>query len=90
MPDSRMAMPENHNDTQPVSGPTERRLTPTMRRHLRELAEIGPEAAWGPESSGEWRCAEALERRGLLQRNVSRGSRPFALTSEGYAIGQRS
>lgn len=62
-------------------------LSPTMRRHLAELAAIGREAAWGPESSGEWRCAEALERRGLLQRNVSRGSRPFSLTRDGYEAG---
>lgn len=62
-------------------------LTPTMRRHLRELAELGPEAGWGPQSSGEWRCAEGLERRGLLDRNVSRGYKPFGLTKFGFEVG---
>lgn len=64
-------------------------LTPTMEHHLREMAAVGPECAWGPESSGLWRCAEALVDRGLLRRNVSRGSRPFTLTPKGYEVGQR-
>jgi hypothetical protein len=63
-------------------------LSPTMRRHLRELADIGPEAAWGPASVGEWRCAEALERRGLVTRNP-RGPRPFVITPKGYEVGRR-
>lgn len=62
-------------------------LTPTMRRHLRELASYGRDAGWGPESPGEWRCAEALERRGLLRRNVSRGAgRPFSFTETGWRV----
>ena len=64
-------------------------LTPAMERNLRELAEYGREAGWGPESSGEWRCAEALARRGLLKRNVSEGYKPFSFTDEGYAVARR-
>lgn len=63
-------------------------LTPTMRKNLEELAEIADrnygDAFWGPETPGEWRCAEALERRGYLKRHVSGGGRPFELTPEGY------
>lgn len=62
------------------------RLSRTMERHLRELAALGPEAGWGPVNAGEWRCAEALERRGLLRRNVSQGMRPFSFTPEGYEV----
>jgi hypothetical protein len=63
-------------------------LTPTMKHRLREMAGVGPECAWGPESPGLWRCAEALVDRGLLQRNVGRGGRPFSLTAKGYEVGR--
>ena len=64
------------------------RLTSTMKRHLRELADIGPEAGWGPGSPGEWRCAEALARRGLLKRNASKNYKAFSITAEGYEVGR--
>lgn len=68
------------------------KLSAAMRSNLAELAQIADtnygEASWGPESPGEWRCAEALERRGLLRRNVSRGRRPFSLTPEGLEAGR--
>lgn len=61
------------------------RLTAAQRRHLSELKEIAArnhgEAYWYPNSAGEWRCAEALSRRGLLERHF----RPhaFAVTAAG-------
>jgi len=65
---------------------TEITLTSAMRRHLSELVEIANahgEAFWHPESAGEWRCAEAMVRRGLLSRQVERGKQPFVLTRAG-------
>jgi len=61
-------------------------LTGAMRRHLSELAGVANpdgEAFWRPENAGEWRCAEAMERRGLLSRQIKRGQQPFALTRAG-------
>jgi len=56
-----------------------------------ELARIAEanhgEAAWHPESPGEWRCAEALVRRGLLSRQAQRGRKPFTLTAHGMEVG---
>ena len=60
-------------------------LTPAMRKHLSELASVAKngEAFWRPETAGEWRCAEAMKRRGLLARQIKRGQQPFALTKAG-------
>lgn len=61
----------------------EQRLTPAQVKHLGELVEIADaghgEAHWQPSTPGEWRCAEALARRGFLSLNVS-GWRRFSLT----------
>lgn len=69
----------------------ERPLSAAMRSHLTALAAIAEgnygEAYWWPETSGEWRCAEALVRRGLLRSNPNRGQQPFALTKKGYDVG---
>lgn len=61
-------------------------LTAAMRRHLAELASVANshgEAGWHPETPGEWRCAEALVRRGLLSRQAKRGEQPFRITRAG-------
>jgi hypothetical protein len=65
------------------------RLTSAQKRHLLELLTIYESrgsAAWGPESPGEWSCARALERKGLLSRNVSRGHLPYTLTERGREV----
>lgn len=54
-----------------------------MRRHIAELeaiarGSIDRVAFWTPAGSGEWRCAAALERRGLIQREASRGGHAYS------------
>lgn len=66
-----------------------RSLTPTMKRHLRELRQIADdrgqgEAFWRP-TGGEWRTAIALADRGLLRREYGGGAggSAFSLTTLG-------
>lgn len=62
------------------------RLSPEMRRHLLEMAALGDGAGWGPQTAGEWQVARALERRGLLKTNVTRGWMPYGITALGMRV----
>lgn len=62
------------------------RLTEPQRRHLTELAALGPEAHWRAVRTGEQRSALALYEKGLLDREVGWGGRwSYFLTDAGRA-----
>lgn len=61
-------------------------LSEAQERNLLELLDA---PYWHPSTPGEWSVARALERRGLLTRHVSRGEKPYELSAEGRAAGER-
>lgn len=58
-------------------------LSALALRHLLELLDC---RYWWPRDSGEWSVARALERRGLVRRNVKRGDPPYELADAGRAV----
>jgi hypothetical protein len=54
-----------------------------MKRHLTELVRA---PFWTPATSGEWSCARAMARRGLVRHVPSSGFPPYELTEEGRAL----
>lgn len=81
-PDYAWAMPGGIHAAR-TRGGTVSRLTVAQARNLRELADIAErghgEAYWHPETPGEWACARALARKGLVTHNPSRGVQPYTL-----------
>jgi len=65
---------------------SKRPLTNAMKRHLLELRSA---PFWSPANSGEWACARALHRRGLLISHPGRGSQPYELSPMGRAEADR-
>lgn len=61
------------------------KLTEAMKRNLVELL---PAPYWHPSTPGEWRCAEALVRRGLLTRTPTAGTQPFELNARGREVAE--
>jgi hypothetical protein len=61
-------------------------LSPAAKQHLRELLDA---PYWLPQTAGEWAIARALERRGFVGYDPTRGHQPYALTERGRAAGQR-
>ena len=56
-------------------------LSDAQQRHLTELVQHGP--YWYPNGAGEFRCANALVRRGMLKIEYFRGCRVYELTDVG-------
>lgn len=69
-----------------------RSLTPTMKRHLRELQDVAQESTYGEAfwhpTGGEWRTAIALSDRGFLHREYGSGMGgvAFSLTNAGRQV----
>jgi hypothetical protein len=59
------------------------KLSDAQRRHLIELLDA---PYWHPANAGEWACAQALERKGLLNHHVARGQKPYELNAEGRRV----
>jgi hypothetical protein len=56
------------------------KLSEAMKRHLIELVEA---PYWNPASAGEWACARALERRGLVDCEIAFGRLTYVLNKRG-------
>lgn len=68
------------------AGAGDAKLSPAMRRNLVALLDA---PYWHPSSPGEWRCAEALSRRGLLDHIPSSGFPPYELNAKGRAVAEQ-
>ena len=62
------------------------KLSEAQERNLLELLDA---PYWHPSTPGEWAVARALERRGLLKRNVSSSAPPYELNDAGRAAGEQ-
>lgn len=60
-------------------------LSKAMKNYLVSMVELGDGSLWQPESAGQWRTAEGLERRKLVRRYGA----TFKLLPKGYEVGSR-
>lgn len=60
-------------------------LSKAMKNYLVAMTMLGEGSLWQPESAGQWRTAEGLERRKLVRRYGA----TFKLLPKGYELGSR-